>query len=164
MRTFRTNLKQPQELRNLMAAGLWPATHEQAIQQNLSQRIPTKNIHLLIPTEDRIDLYSDPSMTVEEEHQRSRSTLEHTDFFAIYGQTLRQIDPGRALLIADFGLGSDAPIALDLRVCTQDPPVICLKWDDSNYSDGQHQWVQLAPSFSEFVKVLQLWDLPEFKR
>ena len=70
-------------------------------------------------------------MTLASEHERSRKSIGDTDFFRFYDQTLTQIDPEHALLVADFGHGSDAPIALDYRGDRNDPPVIGLKWDNS---------------------------------
>ena len=151
-------------MKNLLEAGLWPATHEEAIQQNLTRRIPTDRVHLVIPSEDEIFLYPNPTMTLASEHEASRKRIGDTKFFAAYDRTLRQIDPKRSLFIADFGPGSDAPIALDYRAASEDPPVIGLKWDDSSLQHGAHQWVCLASSFSEFVSVLGLWNLPKFKR
>ena len=145
-----------------MADGLWPKTHEEAIKQNLSQRIPSDHVHRLIETEDVIFLYPDPTMTLISEHEASRKRIGDTDFFAVYDRTLSQIDPAQTLFIGDFGPGSDAPIALDLRECADDPPVIALKWEGSQRLDGRHQWVQLAPAFSDFVRILDLRSLPKF--
>lgn len=147
-----------------MADRLWPATHEDAIQQNLHRRISSERVHLLIPSEDEIFLYPDPSMTLASDHEESRKSLGGTEFFAAYDRTLQQIDPERALFIADFGHGSDAPIALDFRNGDDDPPVIGLKWDESGIIGGLNKWVRLADSFSDFVRVLDLRNLPKFKR
>jgi len=163
MKLFGTRPSQPRELKKLMAAQLWPATHNEAIQQNLNRRISAERVHLLIPTENVIFLYPNPSMTLASDHEASRKRIGDTEFFAAYARTLEQIAPDRALFIADFGPGSDAPIALDCRGGTDDPPVIGLKWDGFK-SQGPHQWVQLAPSFSDFVRLLDLWALPKFKR
>lgn len=164
MKIFDNRLKQPRELKVLLAERLWPATHEEAIQQNLQQRISPERVHLLIPTEDEIFLYPDPSMTLASEHEASRERIGETEFFAAYDRTLEQIDPKLALFIADFGHGSDAPIALDYRGCADDPPVIALRWHSMSLSDDLNQWVRLTDRFSEFVRILQLRQLPKFKR
>lgn len=164
MKLFRPRLKQPRELRELIAERFWPATHADAIQQNLTERISVDSVHELISTEDEIFLYPDPSMTLASEHERSRARIGDTEFFEAYDQTLNQIDPEQALFVADFGHGSDAPIALDYRGDRNDPPVIGLKWDDSRLVGGDHQWVRLTASFSDFVRILGLRQLPKFKR
>jgi hypothetical protein len=116
-------------------------------------------------------LYPNPMVTFAADHESKRmGALGGTEFFAVFERTLKQMDPDRTLFIADFGAGSDAPILLDYRENPTDPPVIGFKWQDvleldgGSYWDGAHQWVRLAPSFSEFVRSLGLWDLPKFKR
>ena len=163
MKIFGRRPKQPRELKNLIAERLWPATHEDAIQQNLCKRIATENVHLLVSSEDEIFLYPDPSMTIASEHESSRRRIADTEYFSAYDRTLVQIDPELTLFIADFGHGSDAPIALDFRVNTDDPPVIGLKWVGSQLGSSSHEWIQLAEHFSDFVRILELRSLPKFK-
>jgi hypothetical protein len=164
MKIFSRRLKQPRELKKLIAERLWPATHNDAIQQNLQRRISPECVHRLIPTEDEIFLYPDPSMTLASEHEASRKKIGETEFFAAYDRSLDQIDPQLALFIADFGHGSDAPIALDFRSSIEDPPVIGLKWHNMRIADDLNQWVRLADRFSDFVRILELTRLPKFKR
>ena len=164
MKIFGSRVQQPSALKKLITERLWPATHEDAIQQNGDPRISTERVRLLIPTEDQIFLYPDPSMTLAAEHEASRKRIGDTEYFAAYDRTLKQIDPKLALFIADFGPGSDAPIALDFRSNSEDPPVIGLTWDGFQLGEGFHQWVQLAASFSDFVRVLDLKQLTKFKR
>jgi hypothetical protein len=65
------------------------------------------------------------------------------------------IDPRRCVLIADFGIGADQPIALDYRC---DPPrVITLRW-----SAGAHanRWITLAEDCESFHRQLVESDDP----
>jgi hypothetical protein len=62
------------------------------------------------------------------------------------------IDFDLALDIADFGLGSDAPILLDYREDTTNPRVIRLRWQQGT----PNQWVIMAPDFRSFVEALGL--------
>jgi hypothetical protein len=62
-----------------------------------------------------------------------------------------QITPERALIIGDFGMGSDSPIVLDFRENEADPPVLRLRWG----SRGEGSvWVQGATNFDSFAKLL----------
>jgi hypothetical protein len=61
------------------------------------------------------------------------------------------IDYDLAIIIGDFGLGSDAPIALDFREDATNPRVIRL-----SYSGGRSRWISLAPDFASFVEALGL--------
>jgi len=63
------------------------------------------------------------------------------------------IDFDLALVIGDFGLGSDAPILLDYRIDMANPRVIRLRWPD----DGSpNRWVVMADDFRSFVEALGL--------
>lgn len=155
-------LPHPDELKRLMEAKLWPSSHEEAIQQNLCRRIASADVASIIPTENEIFLHPNPRATLASDYAASKQQIGGTNFFKEYEQTLEQIDPEKALFIADFGAGSDAPIALDFRSNLADPPVIGLQWGAPG-TDKTSRWVQLAPSFSAFVKQLNLWALPKFK-
>ena len=157
-------LPHPEELKRLMKARLWPRTHEEAIQQNGPRRIPVERVHKLISEEDEIFLYPDPQMTLAYDHERSRETLGGSDYFKAYDKTLEQIDPDRALFVGDFGHGSCAPIALDYRANVEDPAVIGLRWREAWRVNDDNRWIQLSPTFNEFVAKLDLWSLPKFKR
>jgi hypothetical protein len=63
------------------------------------------------------------------------------------------IDYDRAVVIADFGLGSDAPIALDYRQSLDCPCVIRYRWSQRG---ERNRWVHVAPSFSQFAEMLEL--------
>ena len=61
-----------------------------------------------------------------------------------------EIDPALTLIIGDFGLGSDAPIALDYRKDLNNPSVICLQWN----LNADNHWGEIAPNFAEFAQML----------
>ena len=64
------------------------------------------------------------------------------------------IDFDLALVIGDFGLGSDAPILLDYRENAASPQVIRLRWP----GDGSpNQWIVMAPNFLSFVEAIGLY-------
>lgn len=65
---------------------------------------------------------------------------------------LDQIAAEKAVIIADLGLGSDAPIVLNYAVDPSNPPVFRLRWG----SDGRTAWVQAAREFGEFAEMLGL--------
>jgi len=157
-------LAPPPELLRLLKARLWPASHEQACEQNCVTRIANEDVHRLVPSENEIFLYPAPWQTLARDHEASRKQLSGTDFFAAYDKTLEQIDPLLALFIADFGHGSDAPIALDYRSNSFDPAVIGLKWKEPWRPNDGNRWIELSPSFSSFVETLKLWHLPKFVR
>lgn len=69
----------------------------------------------------------------------------HDDFYRNQG-VIRQLKPDLAIVIADFGIGSDAPILLYYLKSKTEPVVINLDWQE----DG-NSWVVVAENFSAFV-------------
>ena len=67
-----------------------------------------------------------------------------------------ELDAGLTLLIGDFGLGSDAPIALDYRKDICNPSVIRLRHvqDGDNWGKMISTWVEIAPTFDAFVGMI----------
>jgi hypothetical protein len=57
------------------------------------------------------------------------------------------LDPERAVLIADLGRGFDQPIALDYRVSAVRPRVLTLDWSVR----GANRWVEVAADVLEFA-------------
>jgi hypothetical protein len=74
------------------------------------------------------------------------------DFWERFG-ALDQIDPERALIIGDFGLGSDSPVILDYALNPSSPPVLRLRWGPRGLGN---EWVQGARDFDEFAEMLGL--------
>ena len=98
----------------------------------------------LAPGESELFLEPPPFRTLATE------ITGNPQFWAEHG-ALDEIDPELALVIGDFGLGSDAAIVLDYRRSADEPAVLGLAWSD----EGNH-WVELAASFDEFVRLLRL--------
>ena len=70
-----------------------------------------------------------------------------------------EIDPDLTLLIGDFGLGSDAPFALDYSQNFDSPRLIRLQWgkptkDGSNHTIFNNHWVEMAPDFESFCEMI----------
>jgi len=74
------------------------------------------------------------------------------DFWERFG-ALGQIDPELAVIIGDFGLGSDSPIILDYAQNPSNPPVRRLRWGSQGHGN---EWVTGTFDFDEFAKILGL--------
>lgn len=73
-------------------------------------------------------------------------------FYRKFG-ALHQIDPALTVEIADFGHGSDSPIALDFQNNREAPQVIRLFWP----GEGQpNYWEIISPDFDSFAKAIGL--------
>jgi len=131
-------------LQELIANGIWPADARTAMAQNLRPLVPPDNVHRFAQAENEIHLNPPPFQTVADYmREPSPPVLE---FWHEYG-ALHQIVPNWALVIGDFGLGSDAPIILDYGRSASDPPVFRLRYNP----DGSTEWVAGARNFSEFA-------------
>lgn len=136
----------PEELVALIEAGKWPRNLHEANQQNLRSLAPEERIQLLAPEECRLFLYYPPFGTAASILSRE----EVGGFYRRFG-AVDQIVPEATVEIGDFGLGSDAPIALDYRNGPTEPRVIRLLW-----ATGGNRWVEMAPDFRTFAEVLGL--------
>jgi hypothetical protein len=130
----------PNELTSLIERGFWPRNEDEARRQNLHCLLPESTIRAFAPEEHKIFFIPPPFCTVRE----VMSAEQH--FWSDPHTVVEEIDPDLTLLIGDFGLGSDSPLALDYRRSATEPCVIRLRWAQ----EGNH-WVELAPTFAGFV-------------
>jgi hypothetical protein len=134
----------PSRLSALLEVGAWPRDWREMNAQNLRPRFSANQVRRIAAEESEICLQSPPFRTVAD-HAASAGS---GGFWPRFG-ALDQIVPEKVLIIADFGLGSDAPIALDYSDRTGDPAVIRLRWEYP-----RTQWVKCAESFDEFAGIL----------
>src|SRR5262245_11736427 len=131
----------PSELRTLLAAGAWPLKDEEANRQNvLPHQIPTTLVERFAPGESQIFLYPPPFPTIAE-----CCECQEGVFWREFG-ALSEIDPDRAVIIGDFGLGSDAHIVLDYRT-QPSPSLLRLAWTSGERST---HWVPFFDTFAAF--------------
>ena len=67
---------------------------------------------------------------------------------------LVDVDPAQLLVIADFGLGSDNPIVLDLSIS----PAVGLTQQWTDPPPARPSWVTIAETFDDFAAALGLED------
>jgi uncharacterized protein (TIGR02996 family) len=70
------------------------------------------------------------------------------------------VHPGLTVLIADQGIGSDQPFALDYRESFGEPRVVLYQWyartsGARSGDDPGHRWVEVAPDFATFFRQLR---------
>lgn len=141
----------PPRLTKLIAAGDWPSTSGPSMtMQQLHPTIPADRVRRFAAEESLICLQPPPFHTVAQERAAGGSG----DFWQRFG-ALDQIDPNRAVIIGDFGLGSDSPIVLDYGRDAFNPPVLRLRWGPRGVGN---EWVQGARDFDEFATILGLGE------
>ncbi len=133
----------PAALSSLIGAGAWPTT-ESANSQNLRPLATPEDVDRLAPGERSIFLNPPPFSTLASE------IAANPQFWDEHG-ALIEIDPQLALVIGDFGSGSDAAIVLDYRRTSEEPSVMRLAWGSQGNS-----WVEIAPTFEAFARLLRL--------
>ncbi|MEK8034926.1 hypothetical protein AACH06_29270 [Ideonella sp. DXS29W] len=113
--------------------------------QQLNPLVPPERVRLFAEEESLIFLEPPPFSTIAQERQKGGAG----DFWERFG-ALHQIVPEQALVIGDFGLGSDSPIVLDFHANSVDPPVLRLRWS----TDKSNEWVLGARNFDAFARLL----------
>lgn len=137
------SLPLPVALARLIEDGGWP-TRSSANRQNLSPLVAAEIVDVVAPDERSIYLEPPPFATLASEIEA------YPQFWYVHG-ALHEIDPDLALVIGDFGPGSDAAIVLDYRGSHDEPSVRRLAWSER----GNH-WIEVAPTFEMFARALQL--------
>jgi hypothetical protein len=140
-------LPRPALLDALIETGRWPATSDPAGGRGASPLVVTSGVADLAPGEEELHLYAAPFRSVATDvavHEANGWSF-WTEFGA-----LDELDPERALVIGDFGIGSDSPLLLDYR--TGDEPVVLrLRWSDGPASAPRPTWVIVADSFDDLA-------------
>ena len=139
----------PRGLARLIVNGVWPTKAGPSMtDQQLRPFIPAERVQRFAAEESVICLQPPPFPTLAEVVAAGGAG----DFWERFG-ALDQIDPARAILIADFGLGADAVVVLDYDRDRANPPVLRLRWAERGVGN---QWVQGARDFDEFAAMLGL--------
>lgn len=145
------NLLLPAGLVRLMAIGVWPSENGtgMAVQQ-FNPVVAPERVQRFAADESVVCLQPPPFHTIAECASEGGAEM----FWQRFG-ALGQIVPEQALVIGDFGMGSDSPIILDFAANQSSPPVLRLRW----HSECEHtEWVQVAKDFDEFASMLGLTD------
>jgi hypothetical protein len=140
----------PPLLSKLIAVGVWPSDGKAERGQYKRPLASHERVRAFAPEEKEIHLFAPPFHTIADEIA-SASVVVLNEFWKRFG-ALDEIIADKALILGDFGLGSDAPIVLNYAVNAVDPPVILLRW----LPNKQTQWVQVVRSFDEFASMLGL--------
>jgi hypothetical protein len=142
-------LRIPSLLEDLIAAGRWPRTAREQLAQNLRPLVSPERVKRLVPDERGIIYLAAPPF------RAAGRRADPKDFYNSPSSDPGGIDLDRAIIIGDFGIGSDAPIALDYREDATNPRVIRLRYNE-DCPPLAGRWVLLAPDFPSFVSALGL--------
>ena len=138
------DLEIPALLVELIDRGVWPRSAEEVNSQNLQPILGKEAARMLSPDDDRIVLMAPPFHTISDE-VRGGNIFWNKDL-----TNVGEIDYGKAVIVADFGFGSDSPIILYYAKENQIPVVMCLRWQ-GNGADITHAWIQTHSTFGQFA-------------
>ncbi len=143
----------PELLCQLVAAGRWPRRAFEKAGPHVSPTVLARRVGRIAPGEDRIELHGPPFRTVRELVSRGEQ------FWTSPIASPSGIDLDLALVIGDFGPGSDSPICLDFRQDPGRPCVIRLRyrcWPQGEGRAVETRWVRMARDLETFVRDLGL--------
>jgi len=140
----------PPGLTRLLGTGAWPSADGPSMTaQQLNPSISADRVRRFAAEESLICLQPPPFLTIAQVQAAGGAG----DFGERFG-ALDQIVPEKALIIGDFGLGSDSPVILDFARNASNPPVLRLRWGP----DRRTEWVQGARDFDELAEMLGLTE------
>jgi len=140
-------LEVPLGLVQLIQAKRWPQSDDEERRQHLVPIVPTDRVHRFAPEEDELYLYAPPFRTVQQCCESGETFWEESI------AAPAELDFARAVPIADFGLGTDAPVVLDYAAGAAPPRVRHLAWSRTG---NDNHWVLSAETFDEFARLLGL--------
>ena len=126
----------PRLLVELIESGVWSTPGS-----DVDPRIPSHVVRVWDRFAKGIHLMDVP-LTVQ------RDATASPAFYEEFG-ALSEIDPEACVVIADFGMGSDSPIVLDLSKTP--PPVLRLRYPDASDPEATTTWETIAPDFESFA-------------
>lgn len=132
------------ELKMLIEQGEWPQAGSNRFDQETNPIVGTEVTKRIWPNEEKIILTPPPFHTIKDEVDHGNTFW--TEFLTNVGE----IDYSIALIIADFGAGTDSPIILYYD--DDDPSIMYLKWSGGGQFPLKHSWICTHNSFNEFAR------------
>ena len=150
----------PKRLQMLIENGFWP-NKENISQQNCNCIIDFNLIKHIIPEEETVYFFNPPFITI-------KRLIDRGDSFYLSNEvnkSLDEIDESKTVIIADFGIGADAELALDYSKSSYNPSVIRLKWIyDHENNIKWAKWVKVSKNFDEFVRLTGLSESLNYQK
>ena len=142
------DFKIPGSLCQLIDDGVWPDENSSINRQEREPLISKEVVQRIFPDFDKIVLMKPPFHTIGDEAK------VWNDFWVTFLTNFGEIDYDKAVVIADFGLGSDSVIILYYE-STNLPVVMYLNWPFVEQKIC-HSWVKTHDSFDSFIKDIDL--------
>ena len=136
----------PSLLTEMIASGVWPTGNPNL--QELKPILGADAAHMISSQDDRIVLMPPPFHTIADEVRGGNH------FWETGVTNPNQIDYDKALIIADFGMGSDSPIVLYYER-KDSARVMYLRWI-GNGQNIRHEWVETHRTFDDFAVAVGL--------
>ena len=137
---FCSQLSIPNSLEELIESGVWPSSSQE---KGPHLRIAKEDVKKISPEDNFIEFMRFPFHTIQDEIDGGN------EFWVKHLSNVGEIEYDKALIIADFGLGSDSPIILYYGNSLS-PTVMYLKWSGKGKKIA-HSWVQTHSTFERFA-------------
>jgi len=151
-------LEIPKPLQSLVDTGRWPLNADDCGKQDERNWVDAETVKQVADDEERIYFYPPPFLTIA----ASFSVRGQTEIWKSDLSAPNEIHFDRAIIIGDFGIGSDSPIILDYQDSLINPPVKRLKWGPG--PKCVNHWEKIAESFQEFSDILNLPEMAKHAR
>ncbi|MGB0562837.1 MAG: hypothetical protein ACPGVO_13690, partial [Spirulinaceae cyanobacterium] len=138
------DLKIPSRLIELINDGVCPSTYSDIKKQNLEPLFSEEQVKNINPEMSTIFFESPPFISME----RLKTINENEEFWPY--ENVESINLSRALLIGDFGIGSESVLILYYEEYRNEPSVWMLVWYLESGSTLNCRWTKVTDSFVEF--------------
>ncbi|WP_078120104.1 hypothetical protein [Thiosocius teredinicola] len=139
------SLPLPPLLIELADAGVWPSFGSR---RSNATDLGREKARLLSSTDDSLVLMPAPFHTIADE------VAEGNEFWVGALSNVGEIDYAKAVIIADFGPGSDSVVVLYYGEGSE-PDIRYLKWEGEG-NRLRHAWIRTHRSFEAFAQTLGL--------
>ncbi|MEM6258790.1 MAG: hypothetical protein AAGI37_10805 [Planctomycetota bacterium] len=148
-----TDLVLPDQLLALISKGIWP-TSDNSQRQNLKPIYRNKHAYKDRFEMDTLFLYPPPFVLVSEDIVDGDHFWKDKALTQYFGQSLTHgIEPELAVILGDFGPGTDAIFILDYQFDLKNPQITGMDYGEVSNQKG---WTQLANNIDEFCEVIGL--------
>lgn len=141
----------PESLLNLIKTCVWPKEGANTMDQEFNPIVRSEYVEKISADDTKLILHAPPFHTIQQ-------AISYGEQFWTRDLTnLGEIDYSQAVIIADFGMGSDSVVILYYSVGNE-PSVKYLKWS-GNGADIRHTWSHIDDNFNDFaIKIGLLGD------
>ncbi|OZG69944.1 hypothetical protein BTA51_28605 [Hahella sp. CCB-MM4] len=140
----------PPKLLRLISNSWWPMENSDIIEQDVSPHVSKNLVKALMPEEEKVCFYPYPFLTFQ------KYIDDGYEFCSLSTENGGNIIPSKVLVIGDFGIGSDALLAVDYSDENSEPRIIKQMWVETDCVSEPAHWRVVSDTVEEFFAALEL--------